>query len=87
MNNVYILVRHFKSVFYILNGEDNAIWASNSVSRLKLVVVVNCLPRPMEGMGDSNFQISLQNCQVHHRWTRMPYYFYRVSLFCVHFHF
>ena len=29
--------------------------------------VVVCLPRPMEGMGDSNFQIYLQNCQFHHR--------------------
>ena len=43
-------------------------------SRYRRALVVVCLPRPMEGMGDSNFQIFSQNCQFHHR--RMESFIY-----------
>ena len=31
------------------------------------IIVVVCLPRPVEGRGDSKFQMFSQNCQFHHR--------------------
>ena len=39
---------------------------SNRFKRFSTPVAV-CVPRPMEGLGDSSFQIFSQNCQFHCR--------------------
>ena len=60
--------KDYKTIIYISYSQEAA-YTSIHVPNVYFPyhVVVVCLPRPMEGSGDSNFQIFPQNCQFHHR--------------------
>ena len=63
-NGLITILSGFGLVKTLLNWSNN----EQHISYLFIIVVVVCLPRPMEGMGRLQFSdLFSQNCQFHHR--------------------